>query len=172
MARPVRETLIRVRLNRGRAAAAVSALALALMPLACAAEKFVYLGTQPDGAELFVQASPPTSRADGKRQGWFRSVPTTPQRVNDEYGFERQYDDVLAFNVADCATRSMGATSIVYRDDKGTALARFELPADEIEYRKVKPATLGDIMLNWLCATPKKPAAPPATSPGTASPFK
>ena len=147
-------------------------MALALVSLSCAAEKFVYLGTQPDGAELFVQASPPFSRSDGKRQGWFRTVPTAPQSVKDEYGFERQYDDMLALNIADCATRSMGVTSIVYRDDKGAALARFERPADEIEYRKVKAATLGNTMLDWLCATPKKASAPPAASPGTASPFK
>jgi hypothetical protein len=176
MARALREALIRVtfpaRRPRVHRAAAVIALALALAPLSSVAEKFVYLGTQPDGVELFVQASPPASRTDGKRQGWFRTVPATPQRVKDEYGFERQYDDMLALNVADCTTRSMGVTSIVYRDDKGAALARFERPADEIEYRKVKPATLGDTMLDWLCAASKKPSSPPAPSPGTASPFK
>lgn len=176
MAGPLREALIRAAIPAPtycfRGAAAGAALALALTPLACAAEKFVYLGTQPDGAELFVQMSPPIARADGKRQGWFRTVPLTPQRVKDEYGFERQYDDMLAFNVADCATRVMGVTSFVYRDDKGAALARFELPANEIEYRKVLPGSLGDTMLGWLCATPKKPAAKPSLSPGTASPYK
>jgi hypothetical protein len=135
-----------------------------------AAEKFVYLGAQPDGAEIYVQASPPTTGADGRRQAWFRTVPKSPTAINDENGAKREYTDMLAFNVADCAKRTMGASAMIYRDDKQATVARFEIPPKELELRAIKANTLGDTMLNRLCAA-RKPAAPPP-SPGTASPYK
>jgi hypothetical protein len=147
------------------------AAAVASLPMLCAAEKFVYLGAQPDGAELYVQASPPTTGTDGRRQGWFRTVPKSPQPINDENGATKQYSDMLAFNVADCPKRTMGASAMIYRDDKGVMVARFEIRPKELELRKIKANTLGDAMLGWLCAPPKKPKAPPP-SPGTASPYK
>ena len=155
-----------------RASAAVAALAamLATFPALCATEKFVYLGAQPDGVEVYVQASPPTIAADGRRQGWFRTVPKAPLPINDENGAPRQYTDMLAYNVADCAKRTMGATAMIYRDAKQATVARFEIPPKELELRAIKSSTLGDAMLNWLC-TARKPAAPPP-SPGTASPYK
>ncbi len=143
----------------------------AALPALCAAEKFVYLGAQPDGVAVYVQASPPTIAADGRRQGWFRTVPKTPLSINDENGTTRQYTDMLAFNVADCPKRTMGAAAMIYRDDKQATVARFEIPPKELELRAVKANTLGDSMLNWLCA-PKKRPAPLPPSPGTASPYK
>lgn len=140
------------------------------LPAPAAAEKFVYLGAQPDGAEIYVQASPPTTGADGRRQAWFRTVPKAPLPINDENGTPRQYTDMLAFNVADCAKRTMGAAAMIYRDDKQATVARFEIPPKELELRAIKANTLGDAMLNRLCAA-RKPAAP-APSPGTASPYK
>jgi hypothetical protein len=150
---------------------AIAIAALWVLPAVCAAEKFVYLGAQPDGAELYVQASPPTTAAEGRRQGWFRTVPKTPQPINDENGAPRHYADLLALNVADCAKRTMGASAMIYRDDKGITVARFEIPPKELELRPIKANTLGDAMLGRLCAPTKKPAAPPP-SPGTASPYK
>lgn len=147
------------------------AATLATFPALGAAEKFVYLGAQPDGAEIFVQASPPTTGPDGRRQGWFRTVPKTPQPINDENGTAQRYSDMLAFNVADCRERTMGASAMIYRDDKQATVARFEIPPKELELRKVKANTLGDGMLNWLCTPTRKPAPPPP-SPGTASPYK
>ena len=143
---------------------------LAALPALAAAEKFVYLGAQPDGAEIYVQASPPTTGADGRRQAWFRTVPKAPLPINDENGTPRQYTDMLAFNVADCAKRTMGAAAMIYRDDKQATVARFEIPPKELELRTIKANTLGEAMLNRLCAA-RKPATPPP-SPGTASPYK
>ena len=154
-----------------RVAAAVFAASVAALPALCAAEKFVYLGAQPDGVEIFVQASPPLTGEDGRRQGWFRTVPKAPQSINDENGAMRQYNDMLAFNVADCKKRTMGATAMIYRDDKEITVARFVIPPKELELRPIKANTLGDAMLGRLCAPTKKPAAPPP-SPGTASPYK
>ena len=108
---------------------------------------------------------------DGRRQGWFRTVPKAPQPINDENGATRQYSDMLAFNVADCKKRTMGATAMIYRDDKEVTVARFVIPPKEVELRAIKANSLGDAMLGWLCAARKKPAAPPP-SPGTASPYK
>jgi hypothetical protein len=136
-------------------------LALGLLPTLCAAEKFTFFGAQPDGATIYVQASPPGQRRDGKMQAWFRTVPAAPQAVTDQFGFERRYADFLALNVAECDLRVMGVASLHYRDDKGDAVARFELPAREIEYRQVVPGTLGENMLTWLCA-PQPPATPRA----------
>jgi len=157
--------------RRSSTVAAALAASLAALPALAATEKFVYLGAQPDGVEVYVQASPPTNAADGRRQGWFRTVPKTPLAINDENGAARQYADMLAFNVADCPKRTMGAAAMIYRDDKQATVARFEIPAKELELRSIKANTLGDSMLNWLCAPKKKPAAPPP-SPGTASPYK
>ena len=149
-------------------------LVLGLAPVVCAAEKFAYFGTQPDGSEIFVQAAPPAQRADGKHQGWFRTVPKAPQPVTDQFGFERRYTDFLALNVADCSVRRMGAAAMHYRDDAGTVVARFELAPRAIEYREVGPSTLGANMLTWLCAPPPPPApsgrAPPSAAAQT--PFK
>ena len=154
-----------------RCGAIAIAAAVASMPALCATEKFVYLGAQPDGVEIYVQASPPTTGADGRRQGWFRTVPKAPQPINDEHGAPQQYTDMLAFNVADCAKRTMGASAMIYRDDKQATVARFEIPPKELELRPIKANTLGDAMLGRLCAPTKKPVAPPP-SPGTASPYK
>ena len=151
--------------------AVVLALALCSLPALCAAEKFVYLGAQPDGVEVFVQASPPTVTAGGRHQGWFRTTLKKPQAINDENGLTRQYSAMLAYNVADCAQRTMGAAAMIYHDDKQMIVARYEIPPNELELRKVKPNTLGDSMLDWLCAT-KKLKSPIVKSPGTDSPFK
>ncbi len=140
------------------------------MPALAATEKFVYLGAQPDGVEIYVQASPPSLDADGRRRAWFRTVPKAPLSINDENGAARQYTDMLAFNVADCAKRTMGAAAMIYRDDKQATVARFEIPPKELELRAIKANTLGEAMLNRLCAA-RKPAPPPP-SPGTASPYK
>jgi len=155
-----------------RTATAFLAL-LAALPVLAATEKFVYLGAQPAGVEIFVQASPPTAGADGRREAWFRTVPKAPQPINDENGAPQKYTDMLAFNVADCTKRTMGAAAMIYRDGKQATVARFEIPPKELELRPVKANTLGEAMLGRLCASPKKPAAaPPAMSPGTASPYK
>jgi hypothetical protein len=146
-------------------------LALALVPAVAGAERFTYLGTQPDGAEIYVQVSPPALRKDGKLQGWFRTVPAAPTPVTDEFGFERRYVDFLALNVADCSTRRMGAAAMHYRDDKGTVVARFELAPTAIEYRDVRPGTLGENMLLSLC-TPRPPSAPLPPSAASQTPFK
>jgi len=151
--------------------AAAGAFALAFFPSACIAEKFVYLGAQPDGAELQVQASPPVVDADGRRGGWFRTLQKKAQQIRDENGQMRQYAEMLAYNVADCAKRSMGAAAMIYHDDKNAVVARFEIPPKEVELRKIKANTLGDAMLDWLCTTKKLPS-PAVKSPGTDSPFK
>ena len=161
---------MRVRSRVTRTAALALAAAITALPALAATEKFVYLGAQPDGVEIYVQASPPATDADGRRQGWFRTVPKAPLSINDENGTTRQYTDMLAFNVADCAKRTMGASAMIYRDDKQATVARFELPPKELELRAIKANTLGEAMLNRLCAV-RKPAAPPS-SPGTASPYK
>jgi hypothetical protein len=154
-----------------RAARAAAVLALASFATLCAGEKFVYLGTQPDGSEIHVQAAPATTLPDGRRQGWFRMVPKVPQTVTDEYGFSRQYADMLALNVADCSAQSMGAASMTYRDGTGTAVARFELPPPLVELRTVRHDTLGESMFVWLC--PTKNSAPTAAPPaGSATPSK
>lgn len=166
-------------------ATVVLAATLVALPVLAATEKFVYLGAQPDGVEIFVQASPPTVAADGLRQAWFRTVPKSPQAINDENGATRNWSDMLAFNVADCAKRTMAAAAMIYRDDKQATVARFEIPPNELELRPIKANTLGDAMLGRLCATVKKsapvataPEAPakksagPVLSPGTASPYK
>ena len=150
---------------------AVVTLALALLPIVCAAEKFVALGEQPDGSQIFVQEAPATVRKDGKLQGWFRTVPKAPAPVTDEFGFERRYRDMLALNVADCFNRRMGTAVMTYRDDKGTVVARFDAPAGAIEYRDVKAGTLGESMFTWLCAPRPRSATPPSAA-GAPSPFK
>lgn len=144
-------------------------LCLAL-PAAAATEKFVYLGSQPDGTEVQVQGSPPQGVDGGRRAGWFRTLPKAPLPINDEIGATRQYADMLAYNVADCAKRTMAASAMIYRDEKGAVVARFEVPAKELELRAVKPNTLGSAMLDWLCAVRKAAPTPPST--GTASPYK
>ena len=151
--------------------AAAGVFALAFFPGVCSAEKFVYLGSQPDGIEVHVQVSPPAAVADGKRQGWFRTMLKKAQPINNEYGETRQYSEMLALNVADCAARTMGAAAMIYYDDKNAIVARFEIPPKELVLRKIKSNTLGDSMLGWLCAKPK-PSPPIVKSPGTASPFK
>jgi len=158
-------------MRRLHIAASALVATLIAVPVWSATEKFVFLGAQPDGVEVYVQASPPIADASGRRQAWFRTVPKTPQPINDENGYTHQYSDMLAFNVADCAKRTMGAAAMIYRDDKQATVARFEIPPKEVELRPVKANTLGDAMLGRLCAPAKKPA-PPATSPGTASPYK
>ena len=167
-----------------RCGAVAVATLLAALPVLAATEKFVFLGAQPDGVEIFVQSSPPTAAADGRRQAWFRTVPKTPQAINDENGVTHNWTDMLAYNVADCAKRTMAAAAMIYRDDKQTTVARFEIPSKELELRPIKANTLGDAMLGRLCAPVKKPAtttspeapakrsAGPVTSPGTASPYK
>lgn len=150
--------------------AVFGALALAVLPAICSAEKFVYLGSQPDGVEVYVQVTPPVTLADGKRQGWFRTLPRKAQPINDENGETRQYSEMLALNVTDCTKRTMGAAAMVYYDDKQAIVARFEIPRDEIILRKINANTLGESMLGWLCGS-HNPATS-AKSPGTASPFK
>jgi hypothetical protein len=147
------------------------AAALAVAPAICAAEKFVYLGAQPDGVEIYVQVSPPVASADGRRGGWFRTMLKTPLPINDENGITKQYSEMLAYNVADCANRAMAASAMIYHDDKRAVVARFAIPPRELELRKVKANTLGDAMLDWLCTTKKLPS-PAVKSPGTQSPFK
>jgi surface-adhesin protein E len=163
---------MRVRLSRAYAlCAAGGVLALALFSAVCGAEKFVYLGTQPDGAEVHVQASPPVVDADGRHEGWFRTLQKQAQPIRDEYGETRQYTEMLAYNVADCAKRTMGAAAMIYHNDKNAVVARFEIPRKELELRKIKANTLGDAMLDWLCTT-KKLRSPAVRSSGTDSPFK
>jgi hypothetical protein len=146
-------------------------LALALVPAISAAERFTYLGTQPDGSELYVQFTPPVLRTDGRYQGWFRTVPKTPAPVTDEFGFERRYVDFIALNVADCAARRMGAAAMHYRDDAGNVVARFELLPAAVEYREVRPGTLGESMLTALC-TPRPPPGKAPPSAASQSPYK
>ncbi len=150
---------------------AAGAFALAFFPSVSIAEKFVFLGAQPDGAELQVQASPSVVDGAGRRGGWFRTLPKKTQPIRDENGEMRQYAEMLAYNVADCAKRSMGAAAMIYHDDKNAVVARFEIPPKEVELRKIKANTLGDAMLDWLCTTKKLPS-PLVKSPGTDSPFK
>src|SRR6266540_7540984 len=107
-----------------KAARASTLLAFALASAPCIAEKFVSFGTQPDGAELYVQAAPPLTLPNGKRQGWFRTVPRTPQSVTDELGVTQQYTEMLGLNIADCASRVMGSASMTYRDATGTIVAK------------------------------------------------
>ena len=151
--------------------AAAGALALAFFSAVCGAEKFVYLGTQPDGAEVHVQASPPVVDPAGRHEGWFRTLQKQAQPVRDEYGETRQYTEMLAYNVADCTKRTMGAAAMIYHDGNNAVVARFEIPPKELELRKIKANTLGDAMLDWLCTT-KKLRSPVVRSPGTDSPFK
>ena len=150
--------------------AVAGTLALAFVPAICSAEKFVYLGSQPDGVEVHVQVSPPVTLADGKRQAWFRTLLKKAQPINNENGETRQYSEMLALNVSDCAKRTMGAAAMVYYDDKNAIVARFEIPRNELVLRKIRANTLGDSMVGWLCATHKPP--PIVKSPGTDSPFK
>jgi hypothetical protein len=153
-----------------KAARVSTMLAVAVASAPCIAEKFVSFGTQPDGAELYVQAAPPTILPNGKRQGWFRTVPKTHQTVTDELGVRQQYTEMLGLNIADCAGRVMGSASMTYRDETGTIVAKFDLPPAQVEFVKVRANTLGDAMFAWLCSA-KKPAAAPLPS-GSASPFK
>lgn len=158
--------------HHGRCALAIVAgIPLAALSCVAAAEKFAHLGTQPDGTELYVQASPPQAREDGRRTAWFRSVPKTAQPIADANGIEKRYVDMLAYNVADCSRRTMAAASLVYRDAAQAIVARFEVPPQELELRRINPNTLGEAMLEWLCA-PKRPAAPAPPSAGAQSPFK
>lgn len=158
--------------NHGRRATAIAAgIALAAFSCAAAAEKFAHFGTQPDGTELYVQTSPPQARDDGRRAGWFRSVPKTAQPIADANGIEKRYVDMLAYNVADCSRRTMAAASLVYRDAAQAIVARFEVPPNELELRRINPNTLGESMLEWLC-TWKRPAPPAVPSAGNATPFK
>jgi hypothetical protein len=154
-----------------KAAGAATMLAFALAPAPCAAEKFIPLGTQPDGAHLYVQAAPPTILPDGRRQGWFRTVPKAAESVTDELGVEQQYTEMLGLNVADCKSRVMGSASMTYRDASGTVVAQFELPPKDVELVKVRANTLGDAMFAWLCAARGPVTAPPLPS-ATTSPFK
>jgi hypothetical protein len=164
--------VIRATTPRAALRAAIAfATVFSMLPALAATEKFVYLDAQPDGVEIYVQASAPIADADGRRQAWFRTVPKTPQPINDENGAARQYSDMLAYNVADCKQRTMAAAAMIYRDDKQATVARFEIPPKELELHPVKVNTLGEAMLGRLCAPAKKPA-PPATSTGTASPYK
>ena len=145
-------------------------VALALVPALAAAETFVAFGTQPDGARVYVQSSPPAQLADGRRQGWFRTVARGSESVRDEYGVVQQYHELLALNVADCKARRMGAASMTYRDDHGVVVARFELKPAEVELVGVRANTLGESMFGWLCTPPTPKATPPLPSAG--SPFK
>ena len=61
---------------------------------------------------------------------------------------------------------------MIYHDDKQGVVARFEIPPKELELRPVKANTLGDAMLDWLCATDEEAFGSPRQSPGTESPFK
>jgi hypothetical protein len=151
-------------------ARATVTVALVLAPVACVAEKFVHFGGQPDGSEIFVQAAPATVRKDGKLQGWFRTVPKVPATVTDEFGFERRYRDMLALNVADCFNRRMGAAAMTYRNEKDAVVARFDAAPGAIEYRDIKPGTLGESMFTWLCAPRPRSATPPSAA--SQSPFK
>lgn len=151
-------------------ARATLTLALALTPIVGAAETFVHFGDQPDGSVIFVQKAPASVRADGKLQGWFRTVPKAPAPVTDEFGFERRYRDMLALNVADCFNRRMGVAVLTYRNDKDETVARFDAAAGAIEFRDVKPGTLAESMLVWLCSPRPRSAPPPAV--GGQSPFK
>jgi hypothetical protein len=160
-----------VRHSRRNVARAAMTLAAALVPVVCAAEKFVPFGEQPDGSEIFVQESPASVRKDGKLQGWFRTVPKAPAPITDEFGFERRYRDMLALNVADCFNRRMGVAMMTYRDGKGETVARFDAAVGAIEYREVRPGTLGESMFTWLCAPRPRSAGPPP-SPSGQSPFK
>lgn len=164
------DAFVAVRSARRAARLAVT-LAFAVVPAISAAEKFTHLGSQPDGAEIYVQVSPPVASADGRRMGWFRTTLKAPMPINDENGITKQYSAMLAYNVADCAKRTMGASAMIYQDDKQAVLARFEIPPKELELRKIKANTLGDAMLDWLCTT-KKPPSSAVKSPGTQSPFK
>jgi hypothetical protein len=150
-------------------ARAAAALVLAGIAATSSAETFVLFGTQPDGSEIFVQASPAALRGDGRYQGWFRTLPKAPKPITDEFGFPRPYVDFLALNVADCATRRMASASMHYRDDKGVVVARFELPSRDLQYREVRPGTLGENMLVWLCS-PRPPSAK-VPSAASQSPF-
>jgi hypothetical protein len=154
---------VRPHFTASEAARAGALLVLAAVAGVCAAEKFVYLGTQPDGSEIHVQSAPATALPDGRRQGWFRMVPKVPQSVTDEYGFSRQYADMLALNIADCPAHSMGAASMTYRDGTGAAVARFEVAPTRVELRPVRRDTLGESMFAWLC--PAKDSGPPAAPP-------
>jgi hypothetical protein len=151
--------------------AATLALALALAAAPCGAEKFVPLGEQPDGSQVFVQATPATVRKDGRLEGWFRTLPATPAPVTDEFGFARRYRDMLALNVADCLHRRMGAAAMVYRDAKGEIVARFDAAPGAIDFRDVKSGTLADSMLTWLCAPRPKSGTPPPSA-AQQSPYK
>jgi len=145
-------------------------VALALVPAAAGAETFVAFGAQPDGAIVYVQSAPPAQLPDGRRQGWFRTVARGSESVRDEFGVVQQYSELLALNVADCKARRMGAASMMYRDDHGVVVARYELKPAEVELVGVRPNTLGESMFGWLCASRQGTAAPPLQSGG--SPFK
>jgi hypothetical protein len=149
---------------------ALAALVLAAAPFAGNAERFVLLGAQPDGSEIFVQAEPAALRRDGALQGWFRTVPKSPTPITDEFGFERSYHDMLALNVADCFNRRMAATTMVYRDAGGEPVARFDATPGTIDYRPVRPGTLGESMFDWLCSPRPRSAPPPSAA--SESPFK
>ena len=157
--------------TRQALARATLTLALALTPAFGAAETFVHFGDQPDGSVIFVQKAPASVRADGKLQGWFRTVPKAPAPVTDEFGFQRRYHDMLALNVADCFNRRMGVAMLTYRNDKDETVARFDAAAGAIEFRDVKPGTLAESMLEWLCS-PRPRSAPPPPLVGGQSPFK
>jgi hypothetical protein len=144
-------------------------VALALAPMAAAAEKFTAFGTQPDGAVVYVQTAPPAQLADGRRQGWFRTVARGSESVRDEFGVVQQYRELLALNVADCTARRMGAASMTYRDDHGVVVAQFERAPAQVELVGVRPKTLGEEMLGWLCASRRSATIPP---PEGGSPFK
>ena len=151
-------TVAALRLRIARWVPAALALLALASPFASHAESFLFLGSQPDGSEVFVQASPPALRTDGRFQAWFRTVPKTPAPITDSYGFERRYVDFIALNVADCVNKTMAAAAMHYRDEQGAIVARFELPPREVEYRKIRPGTLGESMLAQLC-TPRPPSA-------------
>jgi hypothetical protein len=155
---------------RGDARAIALTAALALLPGTSAGERFVPFVEQPDGSVVFVQATPATERSDGRLQGWFRTVPKSPQPVTDEFGFQRQYHDMLALNVGDCFNRRMGASTMVYRSKDGATVARFDVLPGELELRAVRPGTLGESMLTWLCTPRPRSAKPPSAASET--PFK
>jgi len=50
-------------------------------------------------------------------------------------------------------------------------VARFDSAPNLVEYRDVKPGTLGDSMFAWLCS-PRPPSAAPPPSAASQSPFK
>lgn len=114
----------------------------------------------------FVEVDASSIVTVGKfHKAWFKWTNTEPQKmpvsVRAEYSVDT-YHVQISLEYFNCAERTSATVQSVYRNKEGGVVGSGNIPAANASYVEVVPESVGESMLERVCAKTKPPQEKPA----------